>query len=225
MPALNPASIPGYLEAVRKEQFSRDESFLGITRTVAGFELVPMTLWHFLALRVASNPLLWGGFPTPRQLRFFLWLLSPRYKKRWCMAKVWHYWRCRRFMPPSYLPFWNTRHARARHAVRIRRHRLAAAKVLVAVQKYVATTFMDRPPFKSKGFEPDYYSDGAFFCMMFGRECGWSQAETMATPMRRMFQYLNEMKQHHGSRVPLGNPSDETRADFFRNRMKQQPRG
>lgn len=225
MPALNVASIPGYLDAVHKEQFARDEAFLGITKSVAGFELVPMTLWHFLVLRVTRNPLLWGGMPTPAQLRDFLWLLSPGYRKTGGWRKWLHNLRCRWFMPPKYLALWNTKRARAGHIVRNRRRHLAAAQVLLAVHDYATATFMDRPSCNQHGFAPDYYSDAAFFCMMLGRECGWSQKESLKTPMRRIFQYANEMKQHYSSKVPLDNPSDRLRAEYFRNRVNQQPRG
>src|SRR5436190_23240372 len=69
--------IPGFLEAVQREQFVRDAAFLRLSESVAGFELVPLTLRHYLILRATRNPLLWGGLPSPNQLFNFLWMLAP----------------------------------------------------------------------------------------------------------------------------------------------------
>lgn len=94
-----------------------------------------------------------------------------------------------------------------------------AAKIIDAARAYIIETMQDRPPVQksmSNGHEVDYYSDPAYFCACFGREFGWCQEEVLNMPLKRLFQYLNEMKKYHGSPVPLCNPSDSIRADWMR---------
>ena len=57
--------IPGYREAVARERLARDASFMPVTETVAGFELVPMTLRQYLILSLMRSPLLTGDTPGP----------------------------------------------------------------------------------------------------------------------------------------------------------------
>jgi len=215
---MNILDIPGYAEAVYKERVVRDAAFLSITESIGRFEVVPMTLHLYLALRVMRHPLLGRDTPSPEELTAFLWLLSPGFKPRSIIAKALFAWKCRReFYPPAYLPLWNTRRARERHAKRCDAKALVAAKLLAQAREYVDETFQDIPPrHKSGGFDAEYLSDGAHFCASLGREYGWSQAETLGTPMKRIFQYANEMKLHHGSKVPLCNPSDKVKACHLR---------
>lgn len=216
-------SIPGYALAVLTERTVRDASFLGITESVGPFEVLPMTLRHWMVLRVMGSPLLkpasldGSSTPTPDGLRDFLWLLSPQFDPaRHSRAKTAFCKRCEAlFYPPRYLALWNTERARRRHIARCEDKLAVAAQIIHAARAYVAETMQDRPPVIQSlihGFEADYFSDAAFFCARFGREYGWSQEETLNTPLKRIFQYLTEMKQHHGSKVPMCNPSDRVKA-------------
>jgi len=42
--------------------------------------------------------------------------------------------------------------------------------------------------------EPDYYSDAASLCGMIAREYGWKESDILGLPIKRLFQYLNEIK-------------------------------
>jgi hypothetical protein len=167
---------------------------------------------------------MWGGLPTPVELRDFLWLLSPHHNQKGGWRKLHHKWKCRRFMPAKYLAIVNTKWARAWHKVKCNHRNLEAARTIVGANKYIASTFMDRPPSRAQGFDPDYYSDGAFFTMLFGRECGWPPAVILKMPMRCIFQQLKEMNNYHGSKIPLCNPSDSVKAKWARD-LSKHPRG
>jgi hypothetical protein len=229
-------AIPGYAEALIRERVVRDAAFLGITESVGPFEVVPMTLRHWMLLRTMGNPVVRQGegapLPAPEQLRDFLWVVNPRFnpsaletkQQRW--AKMAFRRRCRKvFYPPRYLALWDTAKARARHERRCKRKLEVAAAIIDAAKAYVAETMQDRPPQQATiRFDPDYYSDAAFFCARFGREYGWSQEETLNTPLKRIWQYLNEMKRYHDSKTPLCNPSDSVRAKWMRE-VNQQRKG
>jgi hypothetical protein len=227
-------AIPGYLAAIIRERVVRDASFLGLTESIGPFEAVPMTLRHWMLLRMDGNPLVRQGdgvsAPTPDQLRDFLWILNPQFSpagpetKVQAKAKRAFFKRCRKvFYPPRYLALWNTSRARARHVRKLAKRQSVAAAIIDAAKAYVAETMQDRPPQQgSMRFDPDYYSDAAFFCARFGREFGWTQEETLSTPMKRIWQYLNEMRRHYDSKVPLCNPSDSVRAAWMRDVNRQQ---
>jgi hypothetical protein len=220
--------IPNYAEAVIREQFSRDVAFLDLYESVAGFDLVPLTLRHYVVLRLTRNPLLTGGLPTPRELFNFLWLLSPNYNPASKWARRRFEWKCRRrFYPPLWMALINCRATRDNYGKRLHKRQVAAAKIIDAVKAFVEETMQDAPPRPAhQHFDPDYYSDAAFFCALFGREYGWTQEQTLDMPMRRLFQYLNEIKQRNaipGKSVPLCNPSDRVKATWMRS--KQNPNG
>ena len=216
--------IPGFAEAVIKERIVRDAAFLDITESIGPFEAVPITLRHLIVLRSGRNPLLsQDGIPTPNQLFNFLWLLSTSFSTTDKNLKRKFERRCQRiFLPPAYRALWNTKRARARHEVRREKKLAVAAQIIDKARAYMAEALQDRPPAPQKhGFEDDYYSDAAYFCATFGREFGWSQEETLNTPLKRLFQYLNQMNHYHRSPVPLCNPSDRIKAAWLRTQPKR----
>jgi hypothetical protein len=215
---MNVLEIPGYAEAVVKERVIRDASFLGITESVGPFEVVPMTLRHYLVLRAMRSPLLGKETPSPDDLASFLWLLSPQYTPAGGRVKARFVRACRKsFYPPRYLPLVNTARARARHQRKCDAKLAVAAEIITKARTYVDESMQDRPPVQSTvGFQAEHISDGAYFCALFGREYGWTQEETLNTPLKRVFQYCTEQKIHHGSKVPLCNPSDRVKSRWMR---------
>lgn len=208
--------IPGFLEAVEKEQLIRDASFLPVVENVNGFEVLPMRLWHYIALRACRSPML-PPFrtPSPEQLAGFLWLLNPEYstdagdRKRFMK-------RCRRFAaqtPPWFFQYgYKERTAKALACM---------ADTLIAARNYVNETMQDKPGrvVGSVG-GVEQYSDGASICGRLAREYGWSEYETLEMPLKRIFQYLKEIRDYEyasrGQTAPLGSPSEEIVADYLK---------
>ena len=192
--------IPPYAEALAREQASRNAAFLDITETVAGFELRQMTLRDYLVLQVMRHPLLGGGTPSPEDLVAFLWLLSPAYRPAFTLGSFVNrrlfLRRCAGFLP-------SLRHGMTPERLVI------AARIVEACRAYVAETMQDNgPTVRGRGFTPTYWSDGADICAALGREYGWTDTHTLGMPMKRILQYLNEIRSAHGSKTPLCNPSD-----------------
>lgn len=215
-------NIPGYAEAVVKERVSRDAAFLAatdhVTENIGPFEVVPLTLRQWILLRMMHHPLLTGEIPGPIDLFNFFWLLSPFFNPEGGSFKRRLLRRCRRaFFPPTYMVLWNTKRARARFALKREFRLQTAAKIIDAAREFIIESLQDRPPAQNTaGFEAEYFSDPCYYCALFGREFGWTEQVTMNLPLKRIFQYLNEMKSWHGSKVPLCNPSDRIKAAWMR---------
>src|ERR1044071_529743 len=208
--------IPGYREAVAKERLAREASFMPITETVGGFELVSMTLRQFLILSTMRSPLLTNETPTPIDLATFLWLLNPHYTPwggfhRWLMLR-----KLRRCVTPP-TPLWTSKRITARHERRVNLALFRAAKLVEAVRGYVVETLQDWQPSNSPSgvVMVDHYSDGVAICAAMAREYHWSQEEVLNLPMKRLLQYLKEIRVHNGSKIPLCNPSDHIRAQWL----------
>lgn len=217
--------IPGYARAVLHERVIRDAAFLGITESIGPFEVVPLTLRHWLILRMMHSPFLTKETPSPSDVTNFLWLLSVDFSPSNRRAKRRFEKRCRKlFFPPRYLALLNTQSARDRHDAKREKKMIEAAKIIDAARNYINESLQDRPPAtKTSVFEADHYSDAAFFCSLFGREFGWSQEETLNMPVKRLFQYLNEVRERKGGRVPMFNPSDAIKANWLRERNSKRP--
>ncbi len=215
--------IPGYAEAVIQEQVLRDAAFLGLRESIAGFQVMPITVWHYIALRLTRNSVfLQEETPSPEDLANFLWMLSPSFRPERSVRKWFFLRRCKRmFGPPRFLPLINTKGAKARFNMRNRKRLVTAARVLGEAKAYVAAAMQDRPPSRSiNGYEPDYYSDGALFCAVFAREYHWTEKDILKMPIKRMWQYLNEIRRDRNPKAILCNPSDGVMADWIRARNK-----
>ncbi len=182
-----------------------------------------MTLWHYIALRIARNPiLLEQETPSPKELANFLWILSPQYRPESRLLKWLFYRRCKRtFFPPRYLPLRDSLRSRVSFTIREKRKFARGAIVLQEARSYVSEVMQDRPPVKKtsgSGFTPDYFSDGALFCSIFAREYGWDESVVLRMPMKRIWQYVNEIKSKHNPKAPLCNPSDAVSANWIASR-------
>jgi len=208
--------IPGYKEAVAAERLAREVSFLPITETVAGFELVPMTLRQYLVLSLMKSPLLMGQTPGPGNLLDFLWLLHPNYNPKGGRHKRQLVRRLRRCIPPVGA-IWDFEWLKAKRQRRIDLAVYRLTKLVVGLRNYVSETLQDWQPsnIPEGTVQIDHYSDGAAICATFAREYGWSQETTLNMPMKQLLQYLKEIKTHNGSKIPLCNPSDRIKAKWL----------
>lgn len=61
MPLIDSKQIPGYVEAVERQDFIRDAAFLGLNETICGIEVSPMTFRHLLWLQTIQSPFVGAG--------------------------------------------------------------------------------------------------------------------------------------------------------------------
>jgi len=205
---MNVLEIPVYVEALSKERFIRDAAFLGVTETVAGFELKPFSLRSYLLLRALKHPLLYGELPTPVELAQFLWMNSAEYslsaKSRLRFLK-----RCRSFVPEPPFIFKTKRYER-----KLRESIERYAETLKAVRSYLEESTMDTPPRKERqGFKPDYYSEVAFWVSLFRYQ--YTPDQVLEMPMKCLYQFLNEARERTETKPVMFNPSDKVRGDYL----------
>lgn len=110
-------------------------------------------------------------------------------------------------------PLFHTKKAMRRYWRKFEIAMAAREDTLVACKKYIDDTMMDRPKSGSKRSKT-FYSDAAFWCGLMGRNYGYSKDRTMATPLRQLFQFLNEIKEHHHGPASVFNPSDDVLAQW-----------
>lgn len=210
-----PWELPAYRNAVAREGFLWEAAFLDLTETVAGFELRPMRVRDYLALRAMKHPLLRGALPTPEQLVGFLWLLSPQFSATDAKAREGFVLRCARFLPPKapsiHLP-WLMKRWRLRLLERL----AETSQVIGAVRLYIEETLTDWPAHKAQGQDTDYYGQGCAICAEFAREYHLSFKDTLELPMKCALQFLKEIKLRTDGCAAVGNLSDQVKADFIR---------
>jgi len=89
--------IPGLSELLEQgrevETETREDAWLGITRVIAGKRVRVMTVQDYTALLQFASPLLQRRLPTPDELAFFLWVLSPEIEL-WNEQRGWRKWGC-----------------------------------------------------------------------------------------------------------------------------------
>jgi hypothetical protein len=208
------SDCPDYAEALKRERIIRDASFLNVTESVGGFEILPMNFRHYLILRLANNPLLFDRLPSPVDLAAFLWVLSPAYHPQG-LGRRKFLQSCRSFLPPL-PPLFPTRRSRARHARQSELAVKTAAHLWDCIREYKREIFDEMPGGKISGFDAPYWSDACSICAKFAREFGWNRAETLSLPLKQLFQFLKEMKAINGGpRVILHNPSDAVKARWM----------
>lgn len=210
--------IPGYREAIQSEVLIRDASFLPVTETLCGFEVRPMLFEDYLALRLVRSPFLVGGEPTPADIRSFMWRLSPDYHPTAHKARRKLMRRLMDVLPPPepILPFrWCARRW-ARRAVSAFGKQ---GELLIAIRAYVEDAFQDWPSSKSEGETVPYYSDGVAIVATLAREYGWSEDAIMRLKMKKLLQYLKEIRHHAGAKV-LFNKSDLVKSRWLESQNK-----
>lgn len=74
---MNGCAIPGYIEAVRREQKFRAAAFCGLPEFIAGIECKPLTLERIDWLIAMQNPFLVGGECSVAAICQFLWVVNP----------------------------------------------------------------------------------------------------------------------------------------------------
>lgn len=73
---MSPLDHPLVKKAVETEEETREAPFLGVPFFIEGLALPPLTLRHFLTLRLAGNPFICGGNPGAEDVAAFLYLVT-----------------------------------------------------------------------------------------------------------------------------------------------------
>jgi len=183
------AQIPGYAEAVEREQSNRDASFVIDRDEIAGIEVVPMAARHFLILDGCGSPFLGGGLPTETDIGIFLWVMQPN------------------FRPGDIV-------ARDAFAQTIRT--IDYATFVLAIREFIDDALADSPAADGGRCGRQVVSWVAHYVDLIAREYHWSEAEILSLPLKRLFQYVRKIQGRLDDKAIFINRSDEVRAAWLR---------
>lgn len=201
-------------EAIQRQRIVRSAAFFPITETVAGYELLPMTVAHYSLLVIAGNPLLYGGTPSPVQLAQFLLILAPDcqpgcadgFRRRFLR-------RCRKDFIPSATaqPFFFKQRKLAKNFRKMAR----AAEIISSIRGYVTEMMTDRPVKYAGGSQEEICCDAAWFCAVLGREYGYGRDFVLTMPIKQVFQFVNEIVTHHNPKAGINRVGTQIRGKYL----------
>ncbi len=181
------ASIPGLAELRAQERLNRALAFAGLTHTVCGLEIAPLTPAHRLGLQLVGSAFVRGDEPSLADIAQFLWFLSPDYER-----------------PAARPGFW----AKRKNA-KLERRRRAIAKHVAGldesvagweVKRYLAGQLQDTPATSLEGgSDQSAYvhwiaSDASFWLNIHG---GFTLESFLATPYLVLQQLMRAWQCNH----------------------------
>lgn len=199
------AALQERLPAVRLAQaVSRTAAFLHTAETpvlenIGPFKAVPITLHRYEIIRLCGSPLLSGQTPEPEELALFLWFLSPGYTFSESPAKLAHFRKCRKLFYAPAKPLLRTPIALIFWQWRVATALAQEAMLLKAARDYLAEAMADRPRGGGQIVydRPHYCCDTCDVVADLAREFGWSESAILHLPLKRVFQYLNQIREHN----------------------------
>lgn len=182
--------IPGLREAVERETFLRDVSYLfEVPERIGPVQVKPFTLRHLIILTTTGNPLICGGFVTPEAIGAFLWVVSPDYEPE----NKWRRW-------------WFLRGCGD----------LPTERTLTAIKEYLDEAFMDAPPAGGNNKDARHWSFCTDIIHLLASSYGWSHSEITSLPLKIIFQHVKLISHSNDPKAPLFNPSDSVRGQWLK---------
>lgn len=186
-------TIPGYAEAVKREQQARQESFLALPSIIGGIWLEPITLRRLVWLELA------GVFRTADltlgHVELACWLLNPRHTHR-----------------PSLRRSINRLCNTLRVCWCFRRDPDGLIKGLL---EHFNSTFSDAPGGSSvDNVNPTCYV--ANIAHRITSAYGWSLREVLDTPLTTLWQMLREIRLSDDPKAAFISESDKVRGEWLR---------
>jgi len=209
MATLQTVPIPGYADAVKRENRLRDTAFLDGHEIVCGVEVVPLSLRRLIWLEQARN-----GFVVPCRFESEQEMLA-------------HALQCVYFCLPEFEPpksprfsFWQAFQDGVNQRAFFRKAlRAGAPDVIIAeIEEWLNGAFMDMMTgggTKDEVPPPSYASYPAYIIDRFAEaELPFSYDEILDMPLRRLWQHLRvSSRRIHGA--TLTNPSDAHAVDYL----------
>lgn len=184
--------IPGYREAVEREQLTRAAAFLDGPATYSGIEFSELTLRRLLLLAVSGNPFICGGQVSPGDAGQLLWICSPE---------------C-------------TPDPRKRDKFIRRISRIDSGILLAGIREYLDAMLADLPGGSGQmAAQPTHWAAGVVHAI--ASAYGWTDECIMDLPVRRLWQYLRCIRRQSDPKAVFANPSDRVRAQWLNERNKR----
>jgi hypothetical protein len=182
--------IPGYAEAVRRENLSRLAAFVpGATDRLCGFDVRPLTARHVCFLGLADNGFVGGGATIePEDVSQFLWVVSV-----------------------GFSPDEGRRDAFVKRTVS-----LSFVQSVREIEDWIEDAYGDAPGTAEGSRSP--VSWVAALVDRFASEYGWTDQAILDIPLARLWQYFRciQIRKSSGKGGPIFiNRSDKIRADWL----------
>jgi len=145
MPLLDTSQIPGYAEAVARQDLVRDAAFLGVPETLCGLVVSPLTFRHLLWLQTIQSPFIGC---RPPDLKTMAVDVAAFFKT---LAPLSH---------PSYMSHLSPADLEDLKTFMAKVGRLKGPVALKAIREFVDESFLDAPG-GGDGSAASYYSIGA----------------------------------------------------------------
>ena len=195
MSLLQYSEIPGYLEAVNREQTARELAFLPAPLPICGVPIRHMNIRHYTLLSGCGNRFVRGGRPGVADVLGFFWFMSPDYS--------------------------TAEGARERFVLK---HRAAWDKrmdeLVAGIAAYVDSVFMDSPSGGGGGGGKFYTAPAAGMVDTLAFQYGWRDEDILEMPLARVFQYYKRISARLDPKAPQFNPSDRYVGEWLRKRME-----
>ncbi len=186
---VNRFDIPGYSQAVERENQEREAAFVNPLTLVCGIAIRQLTPRDGIILEGLGSPFIVGGNPTWSQIMEFLWRMSPDY----------------------------SRSNLKRHLFDLRCWRLRRADTLKPLDKYIERTFQDAPGQKSGASQKVPFAGWpAYIIDPIASEYGWGLDVILNTPYRVLYQLLNCITKRYNADAIIFNPSDKVKGEYLR---------
>lgn len=192
---INYSEIPGYLEAVNREQTVRELAFLPVPLPICGVPIRHMNMRHYMLLQGCGNRFVCGGRPGPADVLGFLWFLSPEYSTQ---AGA------REKFAKDYAKAWRSRFS----------------ELCGGIVEYLDGVFQDSPASdgtKSKSFT----AAAAGMVDTLASQYGWRDEDILEMPIARIFQYYKRIEARLNPKKPQFNRSDAVISKWLRDRVAQ----
>lgn len=189
MSLINFEEIPGYTEAHRREQQTRDLAFCDWPVPLCGITANQFSLMHLLILGNCDNSFVSGRTPQPEDVALFLWVVSTGYRPNDDRAKD--------------------------KFIRSIAAKVKFVPACAEIMKFMDEAFQDAPA-GSGPASKHYTSFAAIFCDLFAHEYGWDDQQTMRKPVSRLFQLFRRISIRTNPKTILFNPSDRVLSEHLR---------
>jgi hypothetical protein len=196
-------AIPGYAEAIAREQRRRDRAWLGIgtvlfdARGKPAVTLRPLTYRQYLALLLSDNGIVTGA-PEPHDLFAAIWLLSDKHVPGWGIrARIarWMLYRCAGKLP--------------------------AHDTIAAVTQHISDGFADAPAALGESSSPARPPRSSHFASTFAalrREFGLGVTEALDMPLGQLWQLMRELHLRHDRNAIFRDESEMIKAAWLAER-------
>ena len=187
--------IPGYREAIERENAARDLAFASGTQTVSGVETLGISLRKCILLEGGGNAFLCGGVATQADVAQFLWVVSTSY---------------------------DPGNDQARSAFLRRVGSLKYTQAVDDIRGFLDDAFQDAPSGRRiEGFVPQITSSAASYIDKVASEYGWTEDTILDMHLGRLFQYIRCILKRHQPDRTFFNASDRVRGQWLEERNRE----